>query len=105
MPVESLWNILIVGLNSIWPASRTTLNGVPCGDVWPSPVLTPEGYHEEGDNYVPFHKLTGWTTYSLLEALQKVMKWKFTGLENLTGLPEYRNGMLDKTHDTRYEHY
>ncbi|PAV17929.1 hypothetical protein PNOK_0641500 [Pyrrhoderma noxium] len=94
VPVESLWNILIVGLNSIWPASRTTLDGVPCGDVWPSPVLTPEGYHEEGDNYVPFHKLTGWTTYSLLEALQKVMKWKFTGLENLTGLPEYRNGGL-----------
>jgi len=43
--------------------------------------------------YVPFHKLSQWLTYSLLEPLQ----WAgvtVTGLDALTGLPEYRNGGL-----------
>jgi hypothetical protein len=41
---------------------------------------------------VPFHKLTGWTTYSLLEPLQAVLGWRVEGTEDMTGLPEYRNG-------------
>jgi Protein of unknown function (DUF1688) len=41
---------------------------------------------------VPFHKLTGWTTYSLIEPIEKILGWKFDGLEDMTGLPEYRNG-------------
>ena len=41
---------------------------------------------------MPFHKLTGWTTYSLVEPIEKVLGWKFEGLEDMTGLPEYRNG-------------
>jgi hypothetical protein len=42
---------------------------------------------------MPFHKLTQWLTYSLLEPLE----WagiKVVGLDALTGLPEYRNGGL-----------
>lgn len=46
----------------------------------------------EGDELVPFHKLTGWTTYSLVEPIEKILGWKFDGLEDMTGLPEYRNG-------------
>jgi hypothetical protein len=46
----------------------------------------------EGDELVPFHKLTGWTTYSLIEPIEKILGWKFDGLEDMTGLPEYRNG-------------
>lgn len=41
---------------------------------------------------MPFHKLTGWTTYSLVEPIEKILGWKFDGLEDMTGLPEYRNG-------------
>lgn len=41
---------------------------------------------------MPFHKLTGWTTYSLIEPIEKILGWKFDGLEDMTGLPEYRNG-------------
>jgi len=48
----------------------------------------------EGDELVPFHKLTGWTTYSLVEPIEKILGWKFDGLEDMTGLPEYRNGGL-----------
>ncbi|KAL5520644.1 hypothetical protein ACEPAF_2645 [Sanghuangporus sanghuang] len=91
VPVSALWYVLIDGLQSIWPASRTTLGGVPLGDVWPCTALP---VTEDGDNFVPFHKLTGWMTYSLLEPLQKIQKWNFTGLEHMTGLPEYRNGGL-----------
>ena len=43
---------------------------------------------------VPFHKLTGWLTYSLIEPIEKILQWKFEGIEDMTGLPEYRNGGL-----------
>ena len=42
---------------------------------------------------MPFHKLSQWLTYSLLEPFE----WAgvpVTGLDALTGLPEYRNGGL-----------
>ena len=42
---------------------------------------------------MPFHKLSQWLSYSLLEPLA----WAgltVTGLDALTGLPEYRNGGL-----------
>ena len=42
---------------------------------------------------MPFHKLSQWLTYSLLEPFE----WAgitVTGLDGLTGLPEYRNGGL-----------
>jgi hypothetical protein len=42
---------------------------------------------------VPFHKLTQWLTYSLLEPLQEA-GIQLQNIELLTGLPEYRNGGL-----------
>jgi Protein of unknown function (DUF1688) len=42
---------------------------------------------------MPFHKLTQWLTYSLLEPLEDA-GLTVTGLDALTGLPEYRNGGL-----------
>ena len=90
MNVSLLWDALIDGLKAIWPATRTTLDGVSLGDVWPCDVLPAV---EEGDNLVPFHKLTGWTTYSLVEPIERILNWTFEGLEDMTGLPEYRNGM------------
>ncbi|KAG6837784.1 hypothetical protein H0H93_001711 [Arthromyces matolae] len=90
--ISALWHTLIEGLNPIWP-SRIQLAGKPLGDVWHCTVLsTPD--QSEGDDLVAFHKLTSWLTYSIVEALQKVAKWKIDGLEDLTGLPEYRNGGL-----------
>lgn len=91
VPIAALWTCLIEGLAPIWPATRTTLGGVPLGDVWPCDALRPTAT-SEGDELVPFHKLTGWITYSLLEPLEKVLGWKFEGVEDMTGLPEYRNG-------------
>lgn len=93
VPLAALWHVLITGLAPIWPSDRTSLGGVSLGDVWPCDALKAAAV-EEGDELVPFHKLTGWTTYSLVEPIEKVLGWKFEGLEDMTGLPEYRNGGL-----------
>lgn len=62
-------------LSSIWPR--------PMGDVWPHPAL----------GLVPFHKLSQWLSYSLVEPLEGAGV-KVSDLDRLTGLPEYRNGGL-----------
>lgn len=73
----------------IWP-SRFSRDGVPLGDTWSHPALGPK---ESFESLVPFHKLSQWLTYSILDACQangiEVQK-----VEELTGLPEYRNGGL-----------
>ena len=92
-PLAALWHVLVFGLAPIWPKDRTTLGGVPLGDVWPCDALKAHARpRAEGDELVPFHKLTGWTTYSLIEPIEKILGWRFDGLEDMTGLPEYRNG-------------
>jgi uncharacterized protein DUF1688 len=76
-------------LGPIWPG-RITLDGVNLGDVWPHSAL---GALDHPDSLVPFHKLSQWLTYSLLEPLEEG-GLQVTELEALTGLPEYRNGGL-----------
>jgi hypothetical protein len=46
------------------------------------------------ESILPFHKLTQWLTYSLMQPMQQLLKMHFAGTELLTGLPEYRNGGL-----------
>lgn len=82
--------------SSIW-LTGSMLQGVPLGDVWPHRWAGGEsksdGGHGTTDDWVPFHKLSQWLSYSLLEPLM----WAgvhVTGLDALTGLPEYRNGGL-----------
>ncbi|KIM38861.1 hypothetical protein M413DRAFT_447555 [Hebeloma cylindrosporum] len=94
VPIAPLWSALVDGLNPIWP-SRFSLGGISLGDVWPCPSLGASIPNPaEGDDFVPFHKLTMWLTYSLVEVLQKILNWRIDGLEDMTGLPEYRNGGL-----------
>lgn len=94
---------LLRSLSSIWP-SGSTVQGLAAGDVWPhrwagaevgAPSATDSSRATDRttDGWVPFHKLSQWLSYSLLEPLQ----WAgvaVTGLDALTGLPEYRNGGL-----------
>ncbi|KAH9039970.1 DUF1688-domain-containing protein [Lactarius hengduanensis] len=92
VPLAALWHVLVSGLAPIWPTDRTTFGGVPLGDVWPCDALKAHAHAPvEGAELVPFHKLTGWTTYSLIEPIEKILGWRFDGLEDMTGLPEYRN--------------
>ncbi|KAF8513594.1 hypothetical protein BU17DRAFT_53148 [Hysterangium stoloniferum] len=94
--VSVLWTILIDGLAVIWPGSRTQLAGISLGDVWPCSALKSSNPNaaDSADDLVPFHKLSQWLAYSLIEPIEKILKWKVEGTEDLTGLPEYRNGGL-----------
>lgn len=85
LPLIALWDILQDTLNAVWPP-RSQLDGIELGDVWPCETL--------GGDFVPFHKLTQWLTYSLVEPLQRILGWKIEGMDAMTGLPEYRNGGL-----------
>jgi hypothetical protein len=76
-------------LGDIWP-SRISLDGMSLGDTWSHPLLGPKDSFE---SLVPFHKLSQWLTYSLLDACLTA-GIKVTEVEELTGLPEYRNGGL-----------
>jgi hypothetical protein len=80
---------LLMSLSPIWPA-QNAIAGIPLGDCWRHSAVRGEGLT---DGWVPFHKLSQWLTYSLLEPFQ----WAgvtLRGLEALTALPEYRNGGL-----------
>ncbi|KAK4698982.1 hypothetical protein P7C70_g7288, partial [Phenoliferia sp. Uapishka_3] len=82
--INTLWEIVVGGLSGVWPAARTKIDGVSLGDVWPVQSL--------GGELVPFHKLSQWLSYSLIEVMEVCLGWKFIGKETMTGLPEYRNG-------------
>lgn len=88
-----LLSILLETLGPIWPGGFL-LQGVNLGDVARHPqARATAGEPAETDGLVPFHKLSQWLAYSLLEPLE----WAgaaVTGLDDLTGLPEYRNGGL-----------
>jgi hypothetical protein len=77
-------SLLLRTLGQIWPG-RHRLDGQALGDCWPHP--------DAPGGWLPFHKLSQWMTYSLLEPLEDA-GLTITGLDELTGLPEYRNGGL-----------
>ncbi|TWU70550.1 hypothetical protein ED733_000975 [Metarhizium rileyi] len=93
VPLPVLWNVLLNGLAPIWPPSRTALNGVSLGDAWPCQAMLNPGA-APWESILPFHKLTQWLTYSLMQPMQSLLNMHFAGTELLTGLPEYRNGGL-----------
>lgn len=81
---QDILSALLNTLSGIWLADNV-IDGHPIGDCWPHQAV-PGGW-------VPFHKLSQWLTYSLLEPFG----WagvEVVGLDMLTGLPEYRNGGL-----------
>jgi hypothetical protein len=89
LPAEVILATLLDALGSIWK-NRPTLGGVPLGDCWPHPALEGE---TAADRYVPLHKLSQWLTYSLIEPLETAGV-PVCGVDELTGLAEYRNGGL-----------
>ncbi len=84
LPAAAVLETLLHALGPMWPG-REVRDGVALGDCWPHPAAS--------GGLVPFHKLTQWLTYSLLEPLAEA-GIEVTGLDALTGLPEYRNGGL-----------
>jgi hypothetical protein len=82
IPAAVVLDVVLERLSPIWPG-RHSIGGVNLGDVWPHPRV----------GFVPFHKLSQWLTYSLLEPLEAA-GIRVTDLDALTGLAEYRNGGL-----------
>ena len=85
LPAAKMLVTLLQAFGPIWPG-RLSLAGVPLGDC---------GGHSAvpGDGLVPFHKLSQWLAYSLVEPLA-AGGLRVTELDGLTGLAEYRNGGL-----------
>ncbi len=81
--------VLLEGLSSIWPG-RFAVADQNLGDAWPHPAL---GDGTTAASLIPFHKLSQWLTHSLVEPLQEG-GLHVVGLEELSGLSEYRSGGL-----------
>lgn len=89
LPARRVLATLLEGLGPIWPG-RIELFGVNLGDVWRHPAA---GGGPPTQGMVPFHKLSQWLAYSLVEPLEQAGV-RVVGLDELTGLAEYRNGGL-----------
>lgn len=81
--------LVLEAFGPIWP-SRLLRDGIALGDTWEHRKLVTD---DATSGLMPFHKLSQWLTYSLIEPLI----WtgvEVVDLDGLTGLPEYRNGGL-----------
>ncbi|MBV8337516.1 MAG: URC4/urg3 family protein [Alphaproteobacteria bacterium] len=85
LPAPEILCTVLQALAPIWPPPVGPA-GILCGDC---------GRHRavSGDGVVPFHKLSQWLAYSLVEPLQDA-GLHVIELDGLTGLAEYRNGGL-----------
>ncbi|MCV7344631.1 URC4/urg3 family protein [Mycolicibacterium rhodesiae] len=86
---SELLSLVLSSLAPIWPGG-SMIGDQPLGDCWRHSALDGPGLTA---GWMPFHKLSQWLTYSLLEPFG----WAgvdVTDLDGLTGLPEYRNGGL-----------
>ncbi len=104
---HQILSLLLESLSRIWPSANAVDSiaadgsdsaggigsGDPAlalGDCWRHSAVSGPGLT---NGWMPFHKLSQWLTYSLLEPFE----WagvKVRHLDALTALPEYRNGGL-----------
>jgi len=89
LPARQILLTVLEGLGPIWPG-RLSVGGVNLGDVWRHSQISGPGITA---GLVPFHKLSQWLTYSLIEPILAA-GITVTGVDELTGLAEYRNGGL-----------
>ncbi len=89
VPLGDVLYAVLHGLGAIWPG-RIALEGVNLGDVWRHSALERD---DATHGLVPFHKLSQWLAYSLVEPMLEAGV-DVTGIDALTGLAEYRNGGL-----------
>ena len=86
---HAILSLLLSSLSGIW-LTGNMIGDESLGDVWRHGAVPGSG---SSAGWMPFHKLSQWLTYSLLEPFG----WagvSVTGIDELTGLPEYRNGGL-----------
>jgi len=89
----ALLEVTITALANVWLKASTAPDGAR-GDLWPHPAAhDAQSGQDLARGWVPFHKLSQWLCYSLIEPFRDA-GMVVTDLEALTGLPEYRNGGL-----------
>ena len=89
MAAPDILAMLLRAMGSIWPG-RLALGGINLGDTWRHPAVAgPDPTH----GLVPFHKLSQWLAYSLIEPVEEA-GLAISDIDGLTGLAEYRNGGL-----------
>lgn len=89
LPASAILAALLRGFGSTWPG-RIELDGVNLGDVGRHPAAATD---DLTDGLIPFHKLSQWLAFSLIEPLEE-LGIDVIGLDALTPLAEYRNGGL-----------
>jgi hypothetical protein len=89
IPAGALLATLLEAFASIWPSGLMP-DGVCIGDAGHHPAVRTG---DETNGIVPFHKLSQWLAYSLIEPLA-TGSIKVENIDELTALPEYRNGGL-----------
>ena len=89
LPAREILRAVLLSMSDVWPV-RLTLGGYSLGDCWRHAAITTD---DATSGLVPFHKLSQWLSYSLIEPLEHA-GLVITELDELTGLPEYRNGGL-----------
>ena len=89
LPAREILRAVLLSLSDVWPV-RLTLGGYSLGDCWRHQAIITD---DATSGLVPFHKLSQWLSYSLIEPLEHA-GFVITQLDELTGLPEYRNGGL-----------
>ncbi len=82
---KELLKVVLKEYHDVWP-KRMNFEDTNVADIW-------EYDFGHGKEYVPFHKLSQWLTYSLVEIFEN-NDFKVNNLDGMTGLPEYRNGGL-----------
>ena len=104
---HDILTLLLESLSRIWPMANViglgatgpgdAVGGVApnepvlaLGDCWRHSAVRGPGLT---DGWMPFHKLSQWLAYSLIEPFERAGV-KVRHLEALTALPEYRNGGL-----------
>jgi len=87
--ITDVLTLILKKFSKMWP-SGLTQEGLNLGDCGLHSGIKTD---DKTTGIIPFHKLSQWLTYSLVEPL----KWAgfyVVNLEGMTGLPEYRNGGL-----------
>jgi hypothetical protein len=89
LPASRLLTTLLDSLSTIWP-SPLIVHGYSIGDAGRHSAACSS---DDTEGIVPFHKLSQWLAYSLIEPLEAA-GIAVGGLGELTALAEYRNGGL-----------
>jgi hypothetical protein len=89
LTAHAILSLVLTSLSPIWLADNM-IGDERLGDCWPHHAVPGAGLTA---GWMPFHKLSQWLTYSLLEPFESAGV-RVRGLDELTALPEYRNGGL-----------